>query len=90
MLRGFVTPERTTLIASSHRTYAVFEKENRGDGLSDSMPVADAAGVAAKRTIAFDPRHDAPGGSPASRWGRSDAFCTPSTAGNRQKANLRN
>jgi indolepyruvate ferredoxin oxidoreductase, beta subunit len=54
MLRGFVTPERTTLIASSHRTYAVLEKENRGDGLSDSAPVVDAAGVAAKRTIAFD------------------------------------
>ncbi len=54
MLRGLVTPDRTTLIASSHRTYAVSEKEAPGNGLSSAMPVADAAAVAAKRTIAFD------------------------------------
>lgn len=54
MLRGLVTPDRTTLIASSHRSYAVLEKENPGNGVSNSVAVTEAAGVAAKRTIAFD------------------------------------
>jgi len=54
MLRGLVTPERTTLIASSHRSYAVAEKEKPGDGIGDPMTVVEAAGVAAKRIIAFD------------------------------------
>ena len=54
MLRGFVTPDRTTLIASTHRTLAVSEKERPGNGIATSAPVNDAAGVAAKRTIAFD------------------------------------
>src|SRR5580658_6260401 len=31
MLRGLVTPERTTLIASTHRSFAVSEKEKPGD-----------------------------------------------------------
>jgi indolepyruvate ferredoxin oxidoreductase, beta subunit len=54
ILRGFVTPDRTTLIASSHRSYAVIEKERPGDGIAASLPVVDAAGIAARRTIAFD------------------------------------
>jgi indolepyruvate ferredoxin oxidoreductase, beta subunit len=54
MLRGLVTPERTTLIASTHRSFAVIEKEKPGDAIADSAPVLDAAGVAAKRVIAFD------------------------------------
>jgi len=54
ILRGFVTPDRTTLIASSHRSYAVIEKEKPGDGIAGSLPVVDAAGIAARRTIAFD------------------------------------
>ena len=55
ILRGLVTPDRTTLIASTHRCYAVAEKEKPGDGIADpNIVVADAAGVAAKRTIAFD------------------------------------
>lgn len=54
MLRGLVTPDRTTLIASSHRSYAVSEKAKPGNGLSPSSPVLDAAGVAAKQTIVFD------------------------------------
>jgi indolepyruvate ferredoxin oxidoreductase beta subunit len=32
VLRGLVTPDRTTLIASTHRAYAVAEKEKPGDG----------------------------------------------------------
>jgi indolepyruvate ferredoxin oxidoreductase beta subunit len=54
MLRGLVTPDRTTLIASSHRAYAVVEKEKPGSGIADSSRVVDAAGAAAKRVIAFD------------------------------------
>jgi indolepyruvate ferredoxin oxidoreductase beta subunit len=54
MLRGLVTPERTVLITSTHRSYAVVEKEKPGEGIGDPVVVTDAAGVAAKRTIAFD------------------------------------
>lgn len=52
--RGLVTPDRTTLIASSHRTYAVHEKQVPGDGIGDSGTVFAAADAAAKRFIAFD------------------------------------
>jgi indolepyruvate ferredoxin oxidoreductase, beta subunit len=54
ILRGLVTPDRTTLIASTHRLYATAEKEKPGDAIADPAVVVDAAGVAAKRTIAFD------------------------------------
>ena len=54
MLRGLVTPDRTTLIASTHRLYSTAEKEKPGDATADPAVVMDAAGVAAKRTIAFD------------------------------------
>jgi indolepyruvate ferredoxin oxidoreductase beta subunit len=54
MMRGLVTPDRTVLIASTHRSYAVGEKERPGDGVGDPTVVTDAAGVAAKTTIAFD------------------------------------
>jgi indolepyruvate ferredoxin oxidoreductase, beta subunit len=54
ILRGLVTPDRTTLIASTHRVYAVAEKEKPGDAIVDPNVVVEAAGVAAKRTIAFD------------------------------------
>ena len=52
--RGLVSPERTTLIASSHRSYAVVEKIAPGDGIADDNKVLLAAKVAAKRFIAFD------------------------------------
>jgi indolepyruvate ferredoxin oxidoreductase beta subunit len=54
MQRGLVSPGRTTLIASSHRSYAVQEKVAPGDGLADDGKVYAAAQVAAKRFIAFD------------------------------------
>jgi indolepyruvate ferredoxin oxidoreductase beta subunit len=54
ILRGLVTPDRTTLIASTHRLYATSEKEKPGDAIADPAVVVEAAGVAAKRTIAFD------------------------------------
>jgi indolepyruvate ferredoxin oxidoreductase, beta subunit len=52
--RGLVTPDRTTLIASTHRTLAVSEKEVPGDGTADSSAVTTAAETAAQRFIAFD------------------------------------
>jgi len=54
IMRGFVTPDRTTLIASSHRALAVSEKTVPGDGIADSEEVIAAAEVAAQRFIAFD------------------------------------
>jgi indolepyruvate ferredoxin oxidoreductase beta subunit len=54
MQRGLVTPDNTTLIASSHRSFAVEEKTAPGDGTADGSKVFDAAKVAAKRLIAFD------------------------------------
>ena len=54
MLRGLVTPDKTVLIASTHRSFAVAEKEKPGDGIGDPLVVTDAAGVAAKRTFSFD------------------------------------
>jgi indolepyruvate ferredoxin oxidoreductase, beta subunit len=54
ILRGLVTPDRSTLIASTHRLFAVAEKEKPGDAIADPNIVMEAAGVAAKRIIAFD------------------------------------
>ncbi|MER8493233.1 indolepyruvate oxidoreductase subunit beta family protein [Mesorhizobium sp. M1312] len=54
IIRGFVTPERTTLIASSHRIAAVSEKIEPGDGRASSSKVHATAEAAAKRFIAFD------------------------------------
>jgi indolepyruvate ferredoxin oxidoreductase beta subunit len=52
--RGLVSPGRTTLIASSHRAYAVSEKISPSDGAGDSAEVYAAARTSAKRFIAFD------------------------------------
>ncbi len=54
MMRGFVSPDRTTLIASTHRALAVGETQVPGDGVADPAVVSAATGVAARRTIAFD------------------------------------
>src|SRR5947207_5348252 len=54
IMRGFVTPDRTTLIASSHRIAAVAEKVEPGDGRASSPKVMEAAAAASKRFIAFD------------------------------------
>jgi indolepyruvate ferredoxin oxidoreductase beta subunit len=51
---GFVTPDRTTLLASAHRAYAVIEKQAPGDGVRNSAAVYDAAAAAAKRFVCFD------------------------------------
>jgi indolepyruvate ferredoxin oxidoreductase, beta subunit len=54
MQNGFVTPDRTTLIASSHRIYTVAEKMQMGDGRFDAEVVLKAARALAKRAVLFD------------------------------------
>lgn len=54
ILRGLATPDRTVLITSTHRAYAVSEKENPADSIGDPRAVNAAAGIAAKRVISFD------------------------------------
>ena len=52
--RGFVTPERTTLLASTHRVFAITEKIALADGRADDAALLAAARDAAKRFIGFD------------------------------------
>ncbi|MQM38108.1 hypothetical protein KBTX_02113 [wastewater metagenome] len=52
--RGIVTPDRTTLIASTHRVYAIGEKTAMGDGILDDGKVLEAGEQAAKSFIYFD------------------------------------
>ena len=54
ILRGLVTPERTTLITSTHRSFAVAEKMAPGNGIADSSAVTAAIGVTAKKEIVFN------------------------------------
>ncbi len=54
IIRGFVTPDRTTLIASTHRSLAVSEKTVPGDGIASRDEVLAAAEIAARRVIAGD------------------------------------
>jgi indolepyruvate ferredoxin oxidoreductase, beta subunit len=56
MLNGFVSPERTTLIASTHRIYATIEKMQMADGRFDSDKVLAAGRQLAKRAVLFDMR----------------------------------
>ena len=52
--RQFVTPDKTTLITSTHRVYSISEKMALGDGIGDSETVTRMAAAAAKEFIAFD------------------------------------
>jgi indolepyruvate ferredoxin oxidoreductase, beta subunit len=52
--RGLVTPERTVLIASSHRVFAIAEKSAMGDGVISPAKVLDAAERCSKRLILAD------------------------------------
>jgi len=54
ILRGFVTPDRTTLIASSHRALAVSEKMEPGNGIANPHEVIAAAEIAAQRLVLGD------------------------------------
>lgn len=53
MQRGLVT-DRTTLIASSHRIFAIQEKSHMGDGRVDAAEVRELARQHAGRYIEFD------------------------------------
>lgn len=52
--RGLVTPDRSTLIASSHRSYAIAEKAAPGNGIADANKVIEAGRGSAKRFLCFD------------------------------------
>lgn len=52
--RGLVTPDRTTLVASTHRVYSITEKTAMGDGRVDGQTLLAHAGAAAKRFVHFD------------------------------------
>jgi indolepyruvate ferredoxin oxidoreductase beta subunit len=52
--RGLVTPDRTTLIASTHRVYAMTEKIALEDGRVDSARLVEGCGLAARRFIGAD------------------------------------
>src|SRR5947209_791903 len=52
--RGLVTPDRTTLIASTHRVYSITEKTALGDGRVDDARLLKHARAAAKRFVRFD------------------------------------
>ena len=54
ILRGIVTPDRTTLIASNHRSLSTIEKIAPGEGIADSGAVSQAIGVVAHHEIVFD------------------------------------
>jgi indolepyruvate ferredoxin oxidoreductase beta subunit len=54
VMRGFVTPDRTTLIGSTHRALAVSEKTAPGDGIANADEVRAAAELASRRLILAD------------------------------------
>ena len=56
MQNGYVSPERTTLIASTHRIYATVEKMQMADGRFDGDRVLEAAKQLAKHSVLFDMR----------------------------------
>ena len=56
MQNGFVSPERTTLVASTHRIYATAEKMQMADGRFSSERVLEAARHLARRAVLFDMR----------------------------------
>lgn len=52
--RGFATPARTTVIASTHRVYTTIEKASGADGRVDGERIAAALGALAKRALLLD------------------------------------
>jgi len=56
MQNGYVTPERTTLVASTHRIYATIEKMQMADGRFPEARVREAARQLAKHAVLFDMR----------------------------------
>ena len=56
---GYVTQDRTTLIAATHRIYAVVEKQQMADGRFDASRILRAARDMARRPVLFDLTQDA-------------------------------
>jgi len=54
ILRGFVSKDRTTLIGSTHRIYAIAEKSALADGTGSSARIIEAAHRRAANFIGFD------------------------------------
>ena len=54
MENGYVSPERTTLVASTHRIYAIGEKSAMGDGRFDTERIPEAAQAMARRALLAD------------------------------------
>ncbi len=52
--RGLVTPDRTTLICSTHRSYVISEKSAMGDGVADTEKLTELVRSQAKRLVLFD------------------------------------
>jgi indolepyruvate ferredoxin oxidoreductase beta subunit len=52
--RGLVSPDRTVLLASSHRALAMSEKIRPGDGIADPAPILAACAAAARRFLHAD------------------------------------
>ena len=52
--RGFVTPDRTTLISSTHRVFGITEKSDLADGTMKPSEVTELAAKYAKSFIRYD------------------------------------
>src|SRR5262245_56492523 len=52
--RGLVTPERTTLIASTHRSYTIAERSSMGDGTVDSEQLLQIVRDQSRHLVLFD------------------------------------
>jgi len=53
-VRGFVSPDRTTVVTSTHRVYGITEKSALGDGIADSKAVLAALRSEARRVVSCD------------------------------------
>lgn len=54
MQNGYVSPERTTLIASTHRVYTISERMAMGDGRLDDERLLQGAKTLARQALLFD------------------------------------
>jgi indolepyruvate ferredoxin oxidoreductase beta subunit len=52
--RGLVTRDRTTVIASTHRSYAIGEKSAMGDGTADEEQLLELVRTQPKRSVLLD------------------------------------
>ena len=54
MQNGYVSPQRTTLVASTHRIYSIAEKSAMADGRFDGTRIVAAARELARRAVLLD------------------------------------